>query len=504
MGDITLPVNILDRAKKNNLFGGLFGNARKKLHFAFKGQGPGKVQLFWLPESKFVSVYCRENPLSSINPWFRRVPPARPRNWLYAGPQNWRDRDNYEGSWNQPLQPFNTGQVNVAARAQGSLPRRSSRNRRLSRGSEYDGGTWFSNNNTYAFSESRFGGLARLNRIEIGSAGSDVNAARYILVELEDESGRWQRIATFRNENINWHRLSVNRLGLSRPPIAIPVDPNRTYRAMRIVLAGDGPFRLAGIRAVGQFIGEMIYDDPPEFIAPGRQVPIPANGGWVDTGGDVEAGREVVFDIQGQWSLDSASTQGFGWSGPEGIAASLLQSFFRSASSHQAFRNGLPAPNLPAGALIGKIGQDGVPVLISPSHPMVFNESGHLFLGINDNQYSDNRGSLACTILGAFFRHSIEATVPSLASLVEIRCFGTIRSKSLNRPVSDVDVFLQLEPWPRTIYGGTRTDDHGRFEFTLRVPINQPVLIGVPEFKVESRPRSYRSRGEFEFNIQLN
>ncbi len=501
LGDHTLPVGILDRAKKNNLFGGLFGNDRKKLHFAFRGRGPVKVLLYWLPEERFVRSYSREFPIASLNPW-RRTAKIDPFAWVFGGPTNWRNNTDFESDWSRPLGPI-TGQVtNVASRANGALVRRSSRDRRLSRGSEFDGGLWYSARQGYAFSESRFSGHAHLVRLELGTAGSDQDAAHYIQVELERDDGTWERVATFRNENINWYRLTGNRRAVSRPSITIPLDSNVSYRALRILFSGHGPFRLAGVRAIGNFHGDRNYDDLPDLVAPARLVEVRASGGWTDTRGDIIAGRSILVDIEGTWSIDPTEGNQFGWSGPEGIAALALRGFFGSRAAHDSYRNRLPAPNLPAGSLIARIGLDGRPMLVTPGRPIIFDQSGRLYLGINDDAYADNRGSLRCTILGALFRQPIDPG-PTI-DLLEIHCVGQVRSISLRRPVPGVDVFLQLATWPRTIFGGTRTDGEGRFDFTVLVPRGQAVLIGVPEFKVESVPKSYQGGAEFRFDIDLN
>ena len=190
-----------------------------------------------------------------------------------------------------------------------------------------------------------------------------------------------------------------------------------------------------------------------------------------------------------------------GWSGPEGIAALTLRHLFSSAARFSDFQNSLPAPDLPAGSLIARVGLRGRPVLVTPGRPLVFSETGPLFLGINDAACQDNRGTLTCTVLGAFFPR--RGPIHVKPDLVEVRCTGTIVARSINRPVPDVDVLLQLETWPRRVLGGLRTDGQGRFEFTVLVPRNQSVIISVPEFKKESQPRVWSEGGEFRFDLDL-
>ncbi|MFT7617772.1 MAG: hypothetical protein ACI97A_001411 [Planctomycetota bacterium] len=504
LGDHELPVNILDKAKKASLFGGLSrNNAHKRFHFGFRGRGQGKVMIYWLPESRYVKTYCQENNWDRLNPWHRVAPKRNLLNWVFQGPQKWRSSSQFESDWRTPLSNVETSLTNVASRANGSLVRRSSRDPRQSRGSEFDNGIWQSRPGRDAFSESRFTGHVHLNRIEIGSAGSDFKAARYILVELERDSGTWDRVAAFHNENINWHRLGSDRRGISRPSISIPLDPRVSYRGMRILFSGHGPFRLAGVRAIGRFHGDRVYDDLPDLVETARTVEVSSTLGWTDTGGDVIAGRAVLVDIEGQWSLDSSDDGRLGWSGPEGVAAALLRGLFSSANSHNDYKRRLPAPNLPAGALIGRIGLNGQPFQVTPGRELVFNQSGHLYLGINDNAFNDNRGTLFCTVLGASFHGREAEATPPVRNVVEVVCTGRVISKSLNRGISDVDVFAQLQPSPRTIYGGTRSDNQGRFEFVVLVPIGQPIVIGAPEFKAESQPRVFRANSRFSFDIEL-
>jgi hypothetical protein len=54
---------------------------------------------------------------------------------------------------------------------------------------------------------------------------------------------------------------------------------------------------------------------------------------------------------------------------------------------------GAPLPGVLAGALIGRIGDRGVPFGIGNQTSLTMPDAGQLFLGINDDEVSDNSGS---------------------------------------------------------------------------------------------------------------
>jgi len=114
----------------------------------------------------------------------------------------------------------------------------------------------------------------------------------------------------------------------------------------------------------------------------GRTVQVPANQAWVDTGIDVNAGDKVAFQPSGEVTFGRSAGM---TAGPDGNAS------YRNAR--------YPDPNAPVGALIGKVGAKGQPFGIgSQTQPLPMPASGRLFLGVNDNDISDNSGAFTVVV----------------------------------------------------------------------------------------------------------
>lgn len=78
---------------------------------------------------------------------------------------------------------------------------------------------------------------------------------------------------------------------------------------------------------------------------------------------------------------------------------------------------------------------------------------------------------------------------------VATRFHGTVIREDDGTPVAGANVCIQLQAWPRTIYGGGPTDGRGRFDFTVAIPVGRPVVVSIPEFREESLPRAFDARG---------
>ena len=125
-------------------------------------------------------------------------------------------------------------------------------------------------------------------------------------------------------------------------------------------------------------------DAPPpvnETGTPTRQAPpgsivVNAKMAWTDSGVVVRAGDRLNIRSEGviQWGPDASAT-----AGPGGVGS-------RQASPRA------PVPDAQHGALIGRIG-NGAPFLIGtrPDAIQAFN-GGRLYLGINDDVFTDNAG----------------------------------------------------------------------------------------------------------------
>ena len=107
----------------------------------------------------------------------------------------------------------------------------------------------------------------------------------------------------------------------------------------------------------------------------GQGIAVPANQQWTATGLTVRRGEVISFQTSGevQWSPDAAD------------AASA------AGARSQKTVAGAPLPQNFAGALIGRIG-NGQPFAIGDQTTVSMPAAGQLFLGINDDNVSDNQG----------------------------------------------------------------------------------------------------------------
>lgn len=106
-----------------------------------------------------------------------------------------------------------------------------------------------------------------------------------------------------------------------------------------------------------------------------RDVLVPANRGWTDTGITVRAGD--VFRVDASGSIN--------W-GPN-------RSDDANGEVNSPYNANRPVPNRAGGALIGRIG-NGLPFFIgSGLQSFRAGTSGRLYLGINDDYLGDNSGS---------------------------------------------------------------------------------------------------------------
>jgi hypothetical protein len=116
----------------------------------------------------------------------------------------------------------------------------------------------------------------------------------------------------------------------------------------------------------------VISGDP----VPVGAVRVPGNTTWVATPYTVRRGERVSFNVTGQIQLSD---------NPNDVAQS-------AGSLNQRYAPGSPLPQNFAGALIAKVGNSGpFPIGNNPA-PIAMPADGQLYLGINDDEVSDNRG----------------------------------------------------------------------------------------------------------------
>jgi hypothetical protein len=114
--------------------------------------------------------------------------------------------------------------------------------------------------------------------------------------------------------------------------------------------------------------------------APFGSIQVNANQQWTDTGVTVKRGDRLAFQASGEIKIApdfTATPDGSSTSGP---------------------RASLPVAAMAAGGLIGRIGNGAAFPIGSNSQPIAMPANGRLFLGVNDDQMSDNSGSFAVSI----------------------------------------------------------------------------------------------------------
>ena len=103
---------------------------------------------------------------------------------------------------------------------------------------------------------------------------------------------------------------------------------------------------------------------------------------WQGTGIQVDSGHKVILTASGEYIFHSA---GYGC-GPEGIPDA------------KPFTGNWPANELTGLALIGRIGETGIPFLVGPGTEIQPDQGGELFLGINDDIVDENTGTLSVRV----------------------------------------------------------------------------------------------------------
>jgi Ca2+-binding EF-hand superfamily protein len=113
----------------------------------------------------------------------------------------------------------------------------------------------------------------------------------------------------------------------------------------------------------------------------GRAIVVDASRGWVDTGINVRSGDTISIEANGTVTL---SENGRDVAGPEGSRTGR-----RAASA--------PLADRAAGALIARIGESGV-MFVGDARTVTANETGRLYLGVNDDYFDDNRGQFSVSV----------------------------------------------------------------------------------------------------------
>ena len=114
--------------------------------------------------------------------------------------------------------------------------------------------------------------------------------------------------------------------------------------------------------------------------ATGGQVRVPANQRWTDTGITVRRGDRVTFNATGQVQFSANASD---------TATSVGAAGGRRPTG--------PMPNVPVGALLGRVGPVAV-FAIGNQTSVPMPADGRLFLGVNDDQVADNQGEFTVEV----------------------------------------------------------------------------------------------------------
>lgn len=112
-----------------------------------------------------------------------------------------------------------------------------------------------------------------------------------------------------------------------------------------------------------------------------RQVNVSAREAWTDTGVEVRGGQQISFRADGEvrWGPNRRDGAAGERNSPRNVAR--------------------PLPDRPAAALIGRVGENGDPFFIGDDQSALrMRGSGRLYLGINDDFFGDNTGSLRVVV----------------------------------------------------------------------------------------------------------
>jgi hypothetical protein len=115
---------------------------------------------------------------------------------------------------------------------------------------------------------------------------------------------------------------------------------------------------------------------------PAGAVRVPANAAWTATPLVVRRGDRVTFDVRGRVQLSDD-------------VGDVAES---AGSLRERRANGSPLPQHFAGALIARIGNSPAFPIGNQTTPVVMPADGTLYLGINDDEVSDNRGEFVVSM----------------------------------------------------------------------------------------------------------
>jgi hypothetical protein len=214
---------------------------------------------------------------------------------------------------------------------------------------------------------------------------------RHMLVTRDGATQQGRFVNMIGGNTLLWDNLAGQR-----QQFAIS-DVSRVYlnpQSARIAFNYTAPVTAAGAAPVAQAA-------PATQAARAVTVHVDATQPWTDTGLSVNQGDRVSFQASGQIQVNSRQV-----ATPDGSSVTASNRSRQGNRGDGSRDGGYPIANAPVGALVGRIGNSEPFGIGTQTQPLVMPESGHLMLGVNDNDLSDNSGSFAVIVSGALAARS--------------------------------------------------------------------------------------------------
>jgi hypothetical protein len=145
----------------------------------------------------------------------------------------------------------------------------------------------------------------------------------------------------------------------------------------------DDARSIEGTLPLGMFVTDYPFCDDPITERIEVEVPVPAINLWTDTGVDLKPEDLLVIEAGGMISHGRSGAE----FGPEGN------------DNPEVRANNVPGlEDENHAALIGRIGENGVPFVVGTDHGETVEATGRLFLGVNDTLVEDNNGEFTALV----------------------------------------------------------------------------------------------------------
>jgi hypothetical protein len=135
------------------------------------------------------------------------------------------------------------------------------------------------------------------------------------------------------------------------------------------------------ILIINGLVGLLVSKAAPTYHENMREINVYAYRDWQSVGIQLNQGDDLDIWAEGSWLYTPGE-----YHGPEGHPRYPAPSFY-------------PIPRGTGGTLIGRIGEEGMPFLVGRHSHMQIDRDGLLYLRINDDILSDNRGSILVEVV---------------------------------------------------------------------------------------------------------